>query len=470
MLAAIILVIIIIFIAVYTVKSRKEGFEIWPLPNPEELGAPTPPPIMRIEERIAKGEIVPKHVQAAIDSSVAAVSKAPPDYDAIGAANLYGGYGPGGYGLNGRGVYGGFPLGFPSSMYGAPRAYGALGMYGVPGAYGSPYLGALNPLAFGGNTSGSTSIGGFGPASASTAATPSTVRGSARLEGSSFAQGSLQSAMASVAGAGMGAPMGVPMSTSSVVPSAVTASSDTPIASSGKGVRTKTLAEEADIKGFDWAGAAARAATAFEPQTVESSAPALSVNTGSFDTLAASGVLKRDIISPNVTASTAVSLPTITLPNVQLPTLSQPTQSSLPSLSLPSIPSISLPQTSIDTLSQQKIMQATFGSVPTPGLTLAPPGLDTSNISWNTSYEPSNVTPPVFASANSTIRGSRYQPGSMPDSKSTSTVVDTAPGQVAVGQSVVGQMAAQLQPMPQQQPGATTGPINATTTTSAIGA
>jgi hypothetical protein len=266
----------------------------------------------------------------------------------------------------------------------------------------------------------------------------------------------------------MGAAPGAP----ATAPSAITSPAEAPsvVASSGRGVRTKTMAEEADIKGFDWAGAAARAATAFEPQAVESSAPALSVGSfGPFDTLAASGVLKRDIVRPNVTASTAISLPTITLPDVQLPTLQQPAENiQLPSVSLPSLPALSLPQTSIDALSQQKIMQATFGSVLSPGLSL-PAGMDTSNMSWNVPREASNIAQPVFASANSSIRGSRFQPGSMPDSKSTSTVVDTAPGQVAVGQSVVGQMAAQLQSMPaQMQQGA--GTVTSTTTTSSVGA
>lgn len=72
------------------------------------------------------------------------------------------------------------------------------------------------------------------------------------------------------------------------------------------------------------------------------------------------------------------------------------------------------------------------------GIGTAGPVIDASGNVVLTPYETREVPTQVFASSTSSVRGSKFQPGSgLTDSKSTQTIVDTAPGQVAVAPSVV---------------------------------
>ena len=380
-------IIIIIVILIAGVWLRKEGFEAWPIPTPEQIGQPTPPAIMNFEERVAKGEITPPVISSE--------SKPAQQQNVISSQIPTGGFM--------------FPQG-PYPMYGYQQ--GVYGMYGPYGQYASLYS-PYSPLSFGGNSSGSTVIGGFGPPLPSGQVTPASVRGSADMMSALSSQPAL-AALASQSPKPVESPQSVQSEQSAPADTSLRA---TIAAIGGGGSRAKAVRDEVDIQGFDWAGLAAQSAAAYEPtQTTPQEPVTISADiTSPFETVAASQVLQRTTLAPNITASTALSLPTITVPTI--PTVER-------TISLPNIPSLSLPQRQIDALNQQKFAQTMFGSVQTPPL-------DISGLIENKNYIPVNdmSTAPLF-SANAPVigvRGSKNQPGNiLNDPKSTQTVIDNA--------------------------------------------
>jgi hypothetical protein len=386
-----IIIVIILLLIVWYARSCSENFEVWPIATPDKL-MPTPPNV--IIRKVSKN--TPTGDGTVTESSDGYVSS-----EMYGDSGMYGGSGvyPGMYGGSGvyPGMYGG--SGVYPGMYGGSGMYPGIypGMYGGSGMYGS---GMYSPLLTGGNTSGSASIGGFGPAMRSNLVTPSMYQ--AQTLSPSQAVTPTQTISAAPV-----APADV--ATSAAGPMSIRASAI------ARETRARAVGEEADITGFDWSSAAAQSATAFEPtETVQYADTTEMEPINPFETVDAATLAARTSSGPNVTATTAVARP----------------------------------QDVVSALNEQKLMQASFGSVNLPGMFKGNSGSMFGGDGGSMFRDASANKPGnIFASAVSAIRGSRNQPGGgLPDSKSTQTIIDTAPGQIAVAPSIV-QAAPQVQPV-----------------------
>jgi hypothetical protein len=349
-LGVIILILVLLFF-----WTRSEGFEVWPIKTPEQLGKPTPPSIMQIAEH-------PSSVQS--DESVAEGSAEYTYNPEKGQYSLQDDY------------YSQYQQYSPYAPYAQYSPYSPYAQYPPY----SPYPQYQPGFFPGGNTSGSASIGGFGPTPRAQI-TPAMVAGQ-------IAAGSFASAQQSITPAMVAPEPSAPVAQPQQVQTVQAEPSIARASLGGRETRAKTLADEADIAGFDWGSAAAQSARAFEPtEVIETPSPEMVFEpVNPFETVAAENVAARTTIGPNVTKTTAA-------------------------------PAMSREQSAV--LAEQKLMQASFGSVD-----IGNP-LSAKSVSTPAGTIAGTITGPI-ASTIAAVRGSRNQPGSgLHDSKSTRPVIDS---------------------------------------------